>query len=385
MGQPKPTPHKSATAIPDEILAVPLGDRSYDIVLGTGLLSQLGARLRPLLPGKQVAIVTNTTVAPLYLEAVETALRQHGFVTLAIVLPDGEAYKDWPHLQILFDALIQHCFERSATLLALGGGVVGDMTGFAAATFLRGVPFVQVPTTLLSQVDASVGGKTGINHPLGKNLIGAFYQPRQVIIDVDTLTTLPQRERLAGMAEVIKYGIIWDAAFFAHLEQGVEGILDLEHRLLIDTICTCTTIKAAIVSGDERETAGGPRALLNLGHTFGHAIETLAGYGHWLHGEAVAIGMVMAADLSQQLNLCRASDVARIRQLLTRCGLPVKAPDFPVDHYLDAMARDKKVMDGALRLVLINSIGQASIHRAVPMDRLRQSIQRHLNPPEGGL
>ncbi|MEO5363554.1 MAG: 3-dehydroquinate synthase [Magnetococcus sp. DMHC-8] len=366
--------------IPDDNLTVALGSRSYEIVIGSGLLPHLGARLRPLLPGKRVAIITNTTLAPLYLPAVETALRQHGLVTLSILLPDGEAYKDWPTLQTIFDALIQHGCERTTTLLALGGGVVGDMTGFAAATFLRGVPFVQLPTTLLAQVDASVGGKTGINHPLGKNLIGAFYQPRQVIIDVDTLETLPARERQAGLAEVIKYGILWDAAFFARLERDLEGILRLEPRPLIDTIHTCCAIKAAIVAGDEREAETGQRALLNLGHTFGHAIETLTGYGALLHGEAVAIGMVMAADLSRQLGLCPAADVERIRHLITRCGLPVQAPRFPVESYLEAMTRDKKVLDGALRFVLVDRIGQATIRREIPMDLLRATVQRHLLP-----
>ncbi|MBF0462066.1 MAG: 3-dehydroquinate synthase [Magnetococcales bacterium] len=364
-----------------ETLSVALGSRSYDIVIGTHLFAQLGARLQPLLPGKQVAIVSNTTVAPLYLETVAASLRQHGFVTLPILLPDGEAHKNWENLQKIFDALIQHRFERSSTLLALGGGVVGDMTGFAAATFLRGVSFVQVPTTLLAQVDASIGGKTGINHPLGKNLLGAFYQPRQVIIDVDTLATLPARERLAGMAEVIKYGILWDAAFFERLEQDLEGVLRLEQHLLIATIRACCAIKATIVAQDERETATGQRALLNLGHTFGHAIETLTGYGHLLHGEAVAIGMVMAADLSQAMGLCSATEARRIAQLIARCGLPVRAPWFPVEQYLEAMARDKKVLGGAVRLVLVDHIGQASIQSTVPMELIREMIGRNMSPP----
>ena len=362
-----------------ETLSVPLGSRSYEIIIGSHLLQHLGARLQPLLPGKQVAIISNTTVAALYLERVQESLRQQGFATLPILLPDGEQYKDWPHLQTIFDALIQNCFERSATLVALGGGVVGDMSGFAAATFLRGVPFVQIPTTLLSQVDASVGGKTGINHALGKNLIGAFYQPKQVLIDVNTLTTLPNRERLAGMAEVIKYGILWDAAFFQRLEEDLEGLLALEEGVLIETIRTCCAIKAEVVAQDERESETGHRALLNLGHTFGHAIETLTGYGVLLHGEAVAMGMVMAADLSQQLGLCGQTEVVRIQRLLARCGLPIQAPAFPVEHYLQAMARDKKVLDGALRLVLVQKIGQAAIHRNIPVDLIRQTIQRHLH------
>ncbi|MEO5341512.1 MAG: 3-dehydroquinate synthase [Magnetococcus sp. MYC-9] len=364
-----------------ETLTVDLGNRSYEIVIGAQLLPHLGERLHTLLPGRQVAIVSNTTVAPLYLERVETTLRQHGFTTLAILLPDGELYKDWPNLQKIFDALIQNGFERSATLLALGGGVVGDMTGFAAASFLRGVPFVQLPTTLLAQVDASVGGKTGINHPLGKNLIGAFYQPRQVLIDIATLHSLPVRERLAGMAEVIKYGILWDKAFFQRLEQDLDKILALEPRALIDTIRTCCAIKAEIVAQDEREAESGRRALLNLGHTFAHAIETLTGYGELLHGEAVAIGMLMATELSQRLGLCPAAEAARIHRLISRCGLPMQAPHFPVEHYLEAMARDKKVLDGALRLVLVHGIGHAVIHSGLPLEPLRQAIQCHLQAP----
>lgn len=355
-------------------LSVGLGHRSYEIIIGTNLLEQLGAILKPLLPGKQIAIISNTVVAPLYLQQVETSLQQHGFSTLAIILPDGEVYKDVSHLQQIFDALIQNRFERSATLLALGGGVLGDMTGFAAATFLRGVSFVQIPTTLLSQVDASVGGKTGINHPLGKNLIGAFYQPRLVVIDIETLKTLPQRQHLAGLAEVIKYGIIWDAAFFQQLEQELAGVLRLDQTLLIQTIHTCCAIKAQIVAGDEREAESGNRTLLNLGHTFGHAMETLTGYGHMLHGEAVAIGMVMAAKLSQRMGLCWEEDAARIQDLLQKAGLPVYAPRFPVEHYLEAMTRDKKVAGGAVRFILIDRIGHATIHRDVPQDLLEKTL-----------
>lgn len=365
---------------PLETLSVNLGSRAYKILIGANLIHQLGARLKPLLPGKQVAIVSNTVVAPLYMEPLEAALREHGFSTLPIVLPDGESHKDFHHLQKIFDILIHNRFERSATLLALGGGVVGDMTGFAAATFLRGVPFVQIPTTLLSQVDASVGGKTGINHPLGKNLIGAFYQPRLVAIDVETLKTLSQRERLAGLAEVIKYGIIWDTAFFQQLEQEMAGVLRLEQTLLIQTIRTCCAIKAQIVAGDEHEAESGNRALLNFGHTFGHAIETLAGYGQILHGEAVAIGMVMAAHLSEQMGLCMAGDATRIRLLLQRAGLPVYAPRFPVAHYLEAMTRDKKVVGGTIRFILMDRIGHATMRRDVPLDRLKKTLLAQMEP-----
>ena len=257
------------------------------------------------------------------------------------------------------------------------------MTGFAAATFLRGVPFVQIPTTLLSQVDASVGGKTGINHPLGKNLIGAFYQPKLVMIDIDTLHTLSPRERLAGLAEVIKYGIIRDASFFGQLEREIAGVLRLEQTLLIQTIRTCCAIKADIVAEDEREAASGSRALLNLGHTFGHAIETLSGYGQVLHGEAVAIGMVMAATLSHRMGMCSAEDAARVHTLLERTGLPVRAPHFPVESYLEAMARDKKVVDGTIRFILMNRVGHAMVHQDVPLEQVRETFLVHMAPGAG--
>ena len=366
----------SSTSI--ETLKVDLGQRSYDIHIGANLLEHSGTWLKPLLPGKQVAIVTNTVVAPLYLQQVENTLKQQGYSTLPIILPDGEAYKNVDHLHKIFDALIENRFERSATLLALGGGVVGDMTGFAAATFLRGVPFVQIPTTLLSQVDASVGGKTGINHPLGKNLIGAFYQPQLVAIDVETLKTLPQRERLAGLAEVIKYGMIWDASFFQQLEHNLEGVLNLDQNRLIQTIRTCCAIKADIVAADEREGESGKRALLNLGHTFAHAIETLKGYGAVLHGEAVAIGMVMATDLSQRMGLCPVSELARIQTMLQKAGLPVLAPRFAVENYLEAMTRDKKVSGGMIRFVLVNKIGKAAMHSDVPSDLLKETLLAHM-------
>lgn len=363
---------------PVKTLLVDLGSRAYEILVGAHLLDQLGTLLKPLLPGNQVAIVCNTTVAPLYRPQVEAALHSQGFSTLPILLPDGEAYKDWSHLQLIFDALIQNRFERSATLLALGGGVVGDMTGFAAATFLRGVPFVQIPTTLLSQVDASVGGKTGINHILGKNLIGAFYQPRLVMIDCETLKTLSQREVLAGLAEVIKYGIIRDGAFFQWLERNMAELVRLDQNFLIEAIHTCCSIKSQIVAADERE--AGNRALLNLGHTFGHAIETLAGYGQILHGEAVAMGMVMAAHLSVQMGLCGAEEVLRIRALLQQAGLPVQAPRFPVEQYLEAMARDKKVVDGAIGFVLIERIGHGIMRRDVSLDQVKQTLLTHMEP-----
>jgi 3-dehydroquinate synthase len=361
-----------------DILTVELGSRSYDIVIGCGLLAHCGAHVRALLPGSQVAIVSNSTVAPLYLEQVQSSLQAVGVQSLPIILPDGEIYKDWTHLQQIFDALIQHRFERSATLLALGGGVVGDMTGYAAASFLRGVHYIQLPTTLLAQVDSSVGGKTGINHPLGKNLIGAFHQPRVVLIDTDSLGTLPPRQRLAGLAEVIKYGLLWDADFFDYLEQEREAILALQPQAIRSLIRRSCAIKAAIVGQDEREGEQGQRALLNLGHTFGHAIETLTGYTQLLHGEAVAIGMLMAAELSVLLELAPAETVSRTRNLLQAYGLPVQAPAFPVEHYLEAMARDKKVQDGNLRLVVLHRIGAAALQRGLPLSAIQQAIARHL-------
>ncbi|MBF0114650.1 MAG: 3-dehydroquinate synthase [Magnetococcales bacterium] len=362
----------------EDILTVELGSRSYDIVIGSALLAHCGPRVRALLPGSQVAIVSNSTVAPLYLERVQTSLQAVGVQCLPIILPDGEIYKDWSHLQQIFDALIQARFERSATLLALGGGVVGDMTGYAAASFLRGVHYIQLPTTLLAQVDSSVGGKTGINHALGKNLIGAFHQPRVVLIDTDSLDTLPHRQRLAGLAEVIKYGLLWDADFFAYLEQERAAILALQPEAIRHLIRRSCAIKAAIVGQDEREGEHGQRALLNLGHTFGHAIETLTGYEQLLHGEAVAIGMLMAAELSVLLDLAPAETVDRTRDLLLAYGLPVQAPAFPVEAYLEAMARDKKVQDGRLRLVVLQRIGAAALQRGLPVSAIQTAIARHL-------
>ncbi|MEO5333919.1 MAG: 3-dehydroquinate synthase [Magnetococcus sp. YQC-5] len=340
-------------------LTVDLGTRSYPILIGSGLLPTLGHEMRQKLTGRRVAVITNDTVAPLYLEQTTRALEQSGFFVLPILVPDGEIHKNWTTLQLLFDALIANQFERTDILLALGGGVIGDMTGFAAATYLRGVPFVQVPTTLLAQVDASVGGKTGINHALGKNLIGAFYQPALVLIDVETLTTLPKRELLAGMAEVIKYGIIRDADFFALLEHRLDDILAVDTELLARLVRTCCAIKAEIVAADERE--HGTRALLNLGHTFGHAIESLTGYDSWLHGEAVAVGMILATRVAVSLGMCRLEEALRIQGLLEACGLPTAAPAFPCSRYLEAMTHDKKVSGGIIRFVLPEGIGNAKV------------------------
>ncbi len=346
-----------------QTLTVDLGERSYPIHIGPGLLDR-AELLAPYQAQKRVAIVTNTIVGPLYLERLKHSLESAGVSVLPIVLPDGEAYKDWETLNLVFDALLQNRAERKTTLIALGGGVIGDMTGFAAASYQRGVSFIQVPTTLLSQVDSSVGGKTGINHPLGKNMIGAFYQPRLVLADTDTLKTLPARELSAGLAEVIKYGLIWDTEFFAWLEAHMEKLRALEPQAVAHAIYRSCEIKAQVVAQDERES--GVRALLNLGHTFGHAIEAGMGYGNWLHGEAVGAGMVLAARVSQRMGLINLSDLTRAESLIARAGLPVEAPPLGVEKYLDYMGVDKKVEDGKIRFVLLNRIGAAFVTADVP-------------------
>ncbi|RMG27839.1 MAG: 3-dehydroquinate synthase [Gammaproteobacteria bacterium] len=356
-------------------LHVDLGARSYPIHIGSGLLDRpelYADRLR----GRQVLIVTNVTVAPLYLERVRAAL-EDGHEVESLVLPDGEAYKTLQTLETVFDALMELRFNRRCTLAALGGGVIGDLTGFAAACFQRGVDFVQIPTTLLAQVDSSVGGKTGVNHPRGKNMIGAFHQPRLVLADTDTLDTLDDRQLRAGLAEVIKYGLIRDAAFFDWLEAHLEALLAREPGALAHAIEVSCRTKAAIVAEDERE--AGTRALLNLGHTFGHAIETGTGYGTWLHGEAVAAGMVLAAHLSERLGWLPAATVARIERLLERAGLPVTPPrGMGVEDFLGHMAVDKKAVDTGLRLVLLRGIGEAVLTQDFTSEQLRATLDRAL-------
>ncbi len=346
-------------------------NRSYSIHIGQGLLSKMDLLL-PHLPGKKAAIVTNTTIAPLYLEKLRTTLAEHQVETFSIILPDGEQYKNWETLNLIFDALLEHRCERKTPLIALGGGVIGDLTGFAAATYLRGVPFIQIPTTLLAQVDSSVGGKTGINHPLGKNMIGAFYQPQLVLTDSATLTTLPDRELRAGIAEVIKYGLIHDADFFDWLEHHMEQLLVRDPETINYAIRRSCEIKAEIVSLDERES--GLRALLNLGHTFGHAIENAMGYGAWLHGEAVAAGTLMAADLSRRLQRITSQEVDRIRRLYEQAGLPAKGPRITPERYLESMQLDKKVKEGAIRFILLDCIGKASLNDAVPAPLLLETL-----------
>ena len=360
-----------------QTLTVGLGERSYPIHIGGGLLGN-PALLAEHLPKKRAAIVTNTTVAPLYLETLKNTLSQLGVQSVQIILPDGEVYKTFETLNLIYDALLTHRCERSTPLIALGGGVIGDMTGFAAACYLRGVPFVQIPTTLLSQVDSSVGGKTGINHPLGKNMIGAFYQPRVVLADISTLDTLPDKELSAGLAEVIKYGLIRDLPFLEWLEQNMDRLMARDAEALQYAVLRSCQNKAEVVAADERES--GERALLNLGHTFGHAIESGMGYGNWLHGEGVAAGTIMAADLSRRMGWISGADVARIEALFLRANLPVAAPDLGIEKYLDFMGHDKKVEGGKLRFVLLKRVGQAVIEGNVPSELLRQTIEACCQP-----
>ena len=340
-------------------LNVALGDRSYPIRIGAGLLTQADL-LAAALAVPRAAIVTNSVVAPLYLDKVAAPLRAAGVRLTEIILPDGEAHKNWETLNTIFDALLADRCDRTTTIIALGGGVVGDLAGFAAASFQRGVPFIQIPTTLLAQVDSSVGGKTGINHPRGKNMVGAFWQPRLVIADTDTLNTLPDRELSAGMAEVIKYGLIRDQPFLEWLEANMDRLMARDADCMSYAVERSCVNKAEVVAGDERETAkDGGRALLNLGHTFGHAIESGLGYGEWLHGEAVAAGMVMAAELSRGLGWLAGDDLERIKRLLQRARLPIAGPRLGADRYLEFMGHDKKVLAGRLRLVLLKQLGEA--------------------------
>ncbi|MDR0480616.1 MAG: 3-dehydroquinate synthase [Gallionellaceae bacterium] len=355
-----------------QTLTVGLGERSYPIHNGAGLLDR-AEWLLPHLPRKRAVIVSNTTVVPLYLERLRATLAARGIDSIPIILPDGEEYKNVETLGLIYDALLTHRCERSTPLIALGGGVIGDMTGYAAATYLRGVPFIQIPTTLLAQVDSSVGGKTGINHPLGKNMIGAFYQPRVVLADIDTLGTLPDRELRAGLAEVIKYGLIRDLPFFEWLELNIDKLLARDAEAMRYAIARSCENKAEVVAADERES--GERALLNLGHTFGHAIETGMGYGVWLHGEGVAAGTIMAADLSHRLRWIDKVDLDRIRRLFEHSGLPVTAPALGANKYLELMGLDKKVEGGKMRFVLLKAIGHAVVSADAPETALCQTLE----------
>ena len=346
-----------------ERLTVTLGERSYPITIAAGLFNDPASFL-PLKSGDQVMLVTNETLAPLYLDTVRSVLEQAGVKVDSVILPDGEQFKSLAVMDTVFTALLQKPHGRDTTLVALGGGVIGDLTGFAAASYQRGVRFIQVPTTLLSQVDSSVGGKTAVNHPLGKNMIGAFWQPVSVVVDLNCLKTLPKRELSSGLAEVIKYGVILDGEFFDWLENNIDALLALDEKAMAYCIRRCCELKAEVVAADERET--GLRALLNLGHTFGHAIEAEMGYGNWLHGEAVAAGMVMAARASERLGRF---NTQRIIHLLQRAGLPVSGPqEMAAEAYLPHMMRDKKVLAGEMRLVLPLAIGKSEIRGGVPHD-----------------
>jgi 3-dehydroquinate synthase len=357
-------------------VAVATAGGCYDIHIGTGLLSQ-ASTWQGLPQAQRAVIVSNAAVDGLHGSALRRALAAHYSSVSTLLLPDGEAHKTWPTLNLIFDHLLAHNCDRHTVLFALGGGVVGDMTGFAAATYMRGVPFVQVPTTLLAQVDSSVGGKTAINHPAGKNMIGAFYQPARVVCDLATLATLPDRELRAGLAEVIKYGPIADADFLAWLEAHMPALLARDPQALATAVQRSCEIKAWVVGQDERES--GLRAVLNFGHTFGHAIETGLGYGQWLHGEAVGCGMVLASALSAELGLVDAPFVTRMQSLIAQAGLPVRAPHMPLARWFDLMRVDKKAQAGEIRFVVINSPGKASLQRA-PDSLVQRVIAQHSEP-----
>jgi 3-dehydroquinate synthase len=342
-------------------LEVDLGNRSYPIHIGTDLIDQ-PELFQACAKATSIFIVSNTTVAPLYAQRLTKTLQTLGKPVRTIVLPDGESYKDWKNLQLIFDDLLQFGADRQTMLVALGGGVIGDMTGFAAASFMRGIRFIQVPTTLLAQVDSSVGGKTGINHPLGKNMIGAFHQPVAVIADLNTLKTLPARELSAGLAEVIKHGAIADAAFLDWIEVNTQTLLACDTQAMAHAVLRSCEIKSAVVSADERE--GGIRATLNFGHTFGHAIEAGMGYGEWLHGEAVGCGMVMGADLSCRMNYITPSEVARLTKIIESMNLPIKPPQLGGQRYMELMQVDKKTEGGQIRYVVLEKIGKAIIQSA---------------------
>lgn len=356
-------------------LTVNTPSHAYPIFIGENLINQADQLLAPYISQK-AAIITNETIAPFYLESFQTALNKIGIEHFSIVLPDGEAYKNWQTLNLIFDGLLQNRAERKTTLIALGGGVIGDMVGFAAATYQRGTPFIQVPTTLLSQVDSSVGGKTAINHPLGKNMIGAFYQPQAVLADLSTLATLPPRELSAGLAEVIKYGALGDAEFLQWLEKHIDLLMHQDTGTMADAVYHCCQMKADIVGQDETEQ--GIRAWLNLGHTFGHAIEAEMGYGVWLHGEAVAAGMILACRLSEQLGHITSTDTERMIALLEKANLPTRPPLFTFERWIKHMQHDKKVSNGVMRFIGLNRLGEANITDISDTAVLQRTLQPYL-------
>jgi 3-dehydroquinate synthase len=372
MAAPSTLPPSTAPGATLAQVAIELGDRSYDILIGGDLFKPESFEGLP--KSSKALIVTNTTVGPLYTARLRAAIAPFHKKVLDVELPDGEQHKDWPALNQVFTKLLEEAADRKTVLYALGGGVVGDMTGFAAACYMRGVPFVQVPTTLLAQVDSSVGGKTAINHPAGKNMIGAFYQPQRVVCDLDTLATLPQRELLAGLAEVIKYGPIADAEFLTWIETHLDALLARDRQALVHAVRRSCEIKAWVVGQDEKE--AGLRAILNFGHTFGHAIEAGLGYGEWLHGEAVGCGMVMAADLSARLGLIDTATCERIQALIRRTGLPVTGPALGAERYLELMQVDKKAEGGEIRFVVVGPLGSASMQGA-PEAMVRDVIAAH--------
>lgn len=358
-------------------LTVHTHSHDYPIIITEKTVTEnnsMAKQIAPYISGRQVLIVTNDTVAPLYLKALEEKLTEQ-FMVKVCVLPDGEQYKNQTSINQIYDALMAEHFNRDVTLIALGGGVVGDMTGFAAASFMRGVNFIQIPTTLLSQVDSSVGGKTGINHVQGKNMIGAFWQPQMVLADMSTLKTLPARELSAGLAEVIKYALIMDEVFLTWLEENLPAMMALDLAIIGEAVKRCCQYKADVVAQDERES--GVRALLNFGHTFGHVIETHQGYGNWLHGEAVAAGMVQAAELSQKIGWLTADDVTRIKRILTLANLPITPPPIDVQTALNLMGHDKKVKHGQIRLILLKSLGKAVLTNDFDTELLAEVLSQH--------
>ena len=352
-------------------IKIDLGSRSYPIFIGQKLFKEYNL-IAEYIKNKRVAIVTNTTIEALYLDEIKKLVKHQEI--LSIVLPDGEQYKNQESLTYIYDQLLSNKYGRDSLLIALGGGVIGDITGYAAATYMRGIDFIQVPTTLLSQVDSSVGGKTGINHSLGKNMIGAFYQPKCVLINIDVLKSLPQRELSAGLAEVIKYGLIRDACFFEWLEKEMHALLEKNPESLMHAISVSCENKANVVSEDEFESSKGIRATLNLGHTFGHAIENAMGYGNWLHGEAVACGMVMAAHMSMKEERLKVADFDRIKALILQARLPVNPPDISKEVFLDLMLNDKKNKDGLINLVLLNNIGHAFLTNNYSQQALQDTL-----------
>ena len=354
---------------------VELGSRSYPVTIGSGILLDIGRSVKQLDFSGSIALVSNTTVFPLYGATVSRSLSASGFSCTEIILPDGEEFKTMASAEKIFDAMLRARLDRASVLVALGGGVIGDLAGFAASLYMRGIDFLQVPTTLLAQVDSSIGGKTGVNHPLGKNMIGTFWQPRLVWIDIDTLLSLPRREFVAGVAEIIKYGIIWDQEVFDFLEKNVQNVLSLERNPLTHIISRSCEIKADVVARDERE--GGLRAILNFGHTIGHALETATGYTSFLHGEAVAVGMYVEAEIARLLGIMRSEEVLRIRRLLSAYGLPSAIPgDIDLELFFDSIKLDKKAVSGTLRFILPDRIGNVTIHSAVPEPVIRQAVEQ---------